>query len=631
MSLEQLHVMNPAQGGIDGNNGDDNLVSTEQSPEDQADVKQLMRKFKAWKKHRDMYSKPWLEYYKLYRGNQWGRGRNTKWKNTEIVNLIWQTVQSSAPMQTDVRPKFVFLPVEPQDMPFAQLVEKISEQDWDKWGWMQTVLEVILDGYIYGTGISSMMYDPTLLYGLGAPVFNSEEPFYIFPDPDCVDMNDEKSEGLIHAYPVTTSKLRAKYPKFADKIRPNVKDWLKAQKSDIKSENFFNFHQSTTMQMPESYLDSTANEDCVEKTLVYEFFLKPNDVEEYSEDDPNEGKRYVVKKKYPNGRHVVVACGIKLEDGDLPYKDLAIPFARYINYCDSRNFWGISEIEALESPQRMFNKILSYALDIVLYCSNPGWIVSNDSDLDTENITNEPGKIWEINPGSEARRIEGSQLPSHFMAILDRLVEWFNDIAGRSEFSQGNAEGGVTAASAIEQLIAASRTRIRQKQRNLDEFLKQVGRQYLNRILEFYTVPRVYRMTDEAGGQYWMKFSVDQRPGVDQMGQPQVDESGQPVMKTAAVMQVSTMEGGKLIQSEPQVIFLNGELDVTVKAGSDLPFEAADKERKALALFDRQIIDAEEVLDQLQYPNKEKVLMRLQEQQQQAAMAQQQAQPEQGV
>jgi hypothetical protein len=80
-------------------------------------------------------------------------------------------------------------------------------------------------------------------------------------------------------------------------------------------------------------------------------------------------------------------------------------------------------------------------------------------------------------------------------------------------------------------------------------------------------------------------------------------------------------------ETETKQILLSGELDIKVQAGSDLPFEAADKERKALALFDRQIIDAEEVLTQLQYPNREKILMRLNERQQLAA---QQAAAQQG-
>jgi hypothetical protein len=143
--------------------------------------------------------------------------------------------------------------------------------------------------------------------------------------------------------------------------------------------------------------------------------------------------------------------------------------------------------------------------------------------------------------------------------------------------------------------------------RNLDCYLKTAGRQWLNRVLENYTAPRVYRMTNLDGSAYFLKFHVDEVE----------DEQGNK-RKQATVHKYD--ERGEV---EIQQVLLNGELDLKVNAGSDLPFEAADKEQKALALFDRQIIDAEEVLNQLQYPNREKILMRLQarQQQQQAQQA----------
>lgn len=615
MTLEQTNMFNPAQtgnsmGGID--------VSNEQSPEVQQDVKQLLQKFKQWKKVRDLYSKPWLDYHGLYRGKQWP-GNRKSWKSGEVVNMIWQAIQSTAPMQTDARPKFIFLPAEPSDLEFSQLIEKVSEQDWDKWGWMQSVLEVILDGYVFGTGISSMKWDQSKLYGIGAPVYISEEPFYIFPDPDCNDFNDEKSEGMFHAYPVTTSKLKADFPKFAKQIKANTKDWLKVKKSEVKSDTFYNFHNSTTMQMPAETYGSTDDDTDLPKTLVIEGFLRPTDVEESVTnevgEDGSEKKVYTAKRRYPKGRHVLIACGILLIDEELPFGDGLVPYSKYVNYCDPRNFWGISEVEALESPQKLFNRILCYAVDIMLYCSNPGWKVSTDADVDTDNLTNQPGEVIEHAPGGTVERFQGAQVPPHFMQILDRLVGWFNDVAGQSEFSRGEAPGGVTAASAIEQLIQASRTRVRQKQRNLDVYLKSVGRQYLNRVLEYYTVPRVYRMTNEDGSPYWLKFNIEKM----------LDDSGDQI--TSAVLQSYNLVDSVVVPGEIQRSYLRGELDVRVQAGSDLPFEAADKERKALALFDRQIIDAEEVLDQIQYPNKEKLLARLAEkQQQQAAMAAQASQ-----
>jgi hypothetical protein len=346
--------------------------------------------------------------------------------------------------------------------------------------------------------------------------------------------------------------------------------------------------------------------------MVFECYLKPKDVEEIVEQNGEE-KIYTVKRKYPNGRYLCIANGAILHDGPLPYADGLIPFAKYVNYVDPRNFWGISEVEQLASPQIILNKIISYTIDVLLLTSNPIWVVDHSADVDTDRLNNIPGAVVEKAPGSEVRRENGPALNPGFLAVIDRMINWFNQTAGNSEFSRGEAPGGVTAASAIEQLISASRTRIRQRQRNLDCYLKNAGRLWMNRVLEFYTVPRVYRMTNKDGSQYFLKFHISD-----------VDVNGEQ-KKQATIHQYDPNQQGQYNENVKTII-LNGDLDISIRAGSDLPFEAADKERRALALFDRKIIDAYEVLDQLQYPNKDQILQRMTEREQQAAQAAAEAQ-----
>ena len=238
---------------------------------------------------------------------------------------------------------------------------------------------------------------------------------------------------------------------------------------------------------------------------------------------------------------------------------------------------------------------------------NPIWIVDSNSEVDTDNLANIPGSVVEKNPGTEVRRESGVALNPSMFGLLDRLVNWFNDVAGQSEFSQGDAPGGVTAASAIEQLIRASRQRIRQKQRNLDTYMKEAGIQYMNRVFQYYTVPKIYKITNADGSQMFRKFRIDK------------DQEGN---RMAVISDFEQTPRG-MIESPERKLILKGNLDVRVTTGSELPFDVADNERKALALFDRGVIDAEEVLTRIEYPNKEKVLERMR----QAMAAQQAAQP----
>ena len=464
-----------------------------------------------------------------------------------------------------------------------------------------------------------MTYDPSLDFGIGAAVYKSEDPFHCYPDPDCNDINDSESRGFWYVRPVTTSRLKAKYPKFAKQIKGDIVDFISKEKTNIKN-SMGSDYQNTDKQMPEYVIGQTCSYDTkIEKTLVFEAFLKPSDVEEIEEtetdDNGMESKKYTIKKKYPNGRHIVIANGLLLLDEDeLPYEDGLIPYSKYNNYILPREFFGVSEIEQLKPSQVVFNKILAFALDSMALMGNPIWI-SDDPNLDTDNLTNKPGMVVPKTPGSTVTREMGVPLNPGFMQILDRIVGWFNDQAGQSEFSRGNTEGAVTAASAIEQLISASRQRVRQKQRNLDEYLKTVGRQYANRVFQFYSVPKIYRITNDDGSELFMKMSVETREG----------DNGEAV-RVAKVAPFNQTEKGELVQGEERELIIKGNFDIRVKTGSDLPFEAADKERKALALYDRQIIDAEEVLDQINMPNKEKILQRLAEREQMLMQQQQQQQ-----
>jgi hypothetical protein len=607
-------TMHSTKDGVDNVvNKATNEGSSSISSEEQALVKMVMKKFNQFKKVRNRYDKNWMNFYKLFRGAQWS-GNRPKWKNSEIINLIFPTIQSQIPLQTDSRPKFNFLPTEPTDAEFAAIMDKVGECDWDKYNWMDVLFSVLLDGYVFGSGVSSMGYNPGAEFGVGAPVYQDEEPLYCYPDPECQDVNDPNSEGFFHVKPTPTARVRRDYPQRADEIKPDIKDWVKQEKTSLKQDDFGIMY--TDRDMPESGYQTHADDGNIPRTLVFHYYSKPDDVEQDVEEKEDGKKVYTARKKYPKGRYLVVASGIVLRDGPLPFEDGLIPFSKYDNYKLPREFWGISEIEQLESPQRIFNKILCFALDSLVYAGNPIWVIDTSSDVDEETLSNIPGAIVQKTPGSEVRREPGVQLNPSFLQVLDRLITWFNDAAGNSEFSKGQAPGSVTAASAIEQLISASRTRIRQKQRNLDTYMRTVGRQYANRIFEFYKAPRVYRITGQDGAQKFFKFNTASEP----------DETGSN-QRVAYYQEYEPNEGGQQVPGEVRKMIIMGDFDIRVSTGSDLPFEAADKERKALALFDRQIIDAEEVLDQLNYPNKDKILARMQQlqiQAQQQAMAQQQ-------
>lgn len=211
---------------------------------------------------------------------------------------------------------------------------------------------------------------------------------------------------------------------------------------------------------------------------------------------------------------MVIAGGILLEKEENPWEDGKFPWARFVNYVDPRQFWGISEIEQLRETQKLKNKVISFALDVLTLMGNPIWIVDDASGVDTDNLTNQPGLVVEKAAGSEVRREEGVQLQPWVLQLLEVISRQYDDIAGQSDLTKGVGSPD-NSGYAIDLLQQAQQTRLRQKSRNLDAYMQNLGQLYASRIFQFYSIPRVIRMTENQEASKYFKFHIDTRPVLD--------------------------------------------------------------------------------------------------------------------
>lgn len=595
--------------------------------DEQRAIKLVERLYSKAKRHRSMYDRNWPKYYRLFRGKQWDSPRPS-YRHAEIVNHIFKSIQSTVPIQMDSRPRFEFLPEEPQDFELAEILNQAAESDWVRNNWSLQFLEVLYDANFYGAGISSLLYDKDGNYKAGKLCYESADPIYFFPDPDAHDVN--KNCGfVVHAEPMDVSKIKRKYPKYAQFIKPDITD-LSGNGKDLDRER---------RQMPnDNFAVHTADlSDPADKdrALLITCWIAPEFlVDDYEEierktDNPDGtfSVEYIQKARWPKGRKVVICGKVLLENDENPNDDSLIPFQRLLNYVLPREFWGISEVEQLEGPQKTFNKLLNFALDVLTLMGNPIWIVDTSADIDTDNLVSKPGLVVEKAPGSEVRREEGVQLQPYVLQLAEKMVEWFDSVSGSQDVSRGVQPTGITAASAISSLQEAAQTRLRQKSRNGDYYLQDLGSQWLSRTFQYRTAPEMYRLTGKDGVEKYFRMHVEHYEKTEER------EEVDPVTGEVAIAQVPTGEmgkrmvvqpygeGGKLDITQQKVYEIRGKFDVRVSTGSSLPFAKAEKEQKSLNLFDRGIIDAEEVLKNLDYPNWQAVLQRMTEKQQAAAEA----------
>lgn len=602
--------------------------------EEKKDIKLINKLYGKAKAHRKKYDEHWPDYYKMFRGKQWKEARPS-YRHAEVINFIFQAIQSTVPIMTDARARWDFLPQEPGDIEIAKILSEVSESDWERGNWLMKLSENIYDSHFYGTGLGEMGFNPKARGGTGAITFKSKDVMYVFPDPAAKDFNDEERSCryVIDAEPVDIETLKREYPKHREYIKPDLEDLTQADKTDLDQVRYKSPVDTRTVLEGSSAKESGSRDQALKITLwTYsdEFVEEEKAISDVSGEqqiDPVTGKpkvEYVQRLKYPNGRKLVLAGGCLVEGNENPYDDGLLPFGRLVNYILPREFWGMSEVEQLQSPQKIFNKLVSFSLDVLTLMGNPIWVVGTGSGVDTDNLFNRPGLVVEADDITQVKREEGVQLQPYVLQLIDRMQTWFQDISGRGDVTQGVNPAGVTAASAITQLQEAANTRIRQKSRNLDAYLQSMGQLYKNRVFQFYRSPQIIRLTNNQNAQKYFKFHIEhvKDPAT---GEPAMTQAGQPQYKATVRNFTQAPDGTYAEDLQAKEYLIRGDFDVRVATGSSLPFAKAEKVKLAETLFDRGAIDELELLQAAEYPNYEAVWQRVSERREQKMQQEAQA------
>lgn len=569
------------------------------------------------RKYRKRYDANFHEYYQQYRGKQW-KEKRPSYRNSEVLNFIFAEIETSIPILTDTRPDIEYIPEDPSDFQFAEIITKVVSSKWDRDLYAKILTDGIKDSLLYGTSISYVPWKQSMAYGLGDFDFVTIDPGYFYPDPNIRDnINDDYCEFVVHVEPMSVGKVKLMWP---DKAKYVTADSNSVIESSAANRNI---DDNLTLKSPidsrvlvsdgSSYIRDTTNQ-----VLVITDWMKSDEIveERLEEVDPDSGEireAFQTKLKYPTGRRIIIANGVLLEDGPNPYEDGKFPFAALIDHNLPREFWGIGEIENLKSPQQIINKVFSYMLDVLTIMGNPIWIVDTNAGIDTDTLTNRPGGIVEKNPGSEVRREAGVQLQPFIMELFQTLYgNVISKLGANSEVSNGIAPSANTSGFQIQLLQEAAQTKLRAKSRNIEYFLRDVGDLFLCRILQFYDQPRIIRLTNDQQGAQYFKFHVEKRPD------PANPNS---TVSYGVVRELAAGPDGQVIEGNPQEYAIKGRLDVKITTGTTLPFAKAERQKRAQELYQLGIIDAEEYLDQIEYPNKEKIIEKLKQRQAAAAQA----------
>ena len=217
-------------------------------------------------------------------------------------------------------------------------------------------------------------------------------------------------------------------------------------------------------------------------------------------------ERYTAPTKdFPDGKLEIVASGLLLYEGPLPYLNgergtRVFPFVKQDCLRVPGNFYGISVVDRLVPVQRAYNAVRNRKHELLNRLSM-GVVTVEDGSLDTDELAEEgisPGKILVYRQGGKApEMLECGEIPKEFQKEEEWLEKEFTLISGVSDLSQNSMPSSVTSASGLRLLLNEDNARISVTTENLCEAMKEVGRHILRLYKAFAGNARLMTLSGE--------------------------------------------------------------------------------------------------------------------------------------
>lgn len=574
----------------------------------------------------------WRRFDKIYRSQQWFDSIPDD-RSTPVLNFTFALIRSLIPRLTDNSPEVIVKPrVSEKDSQLADILGTVLQHLWYTNRMQEEkITEIALHMLKYGTAIEKTVWNPDAWDGIGEVEYHVIHPMNFYPDPRAYSIPDMEYYFIRMAKPMEYFLRR--WPEKGTYVVPD-NDWMMSEE-----------------------LEGRAKDTGEEAATLMEYCFKDKD-----------GNICIM---YYAGNVVLDIIGGEYDEdyeeeaGGIPvYMHNKFPVARFIDYHAEKEFWGIGEIEIIDMLQQLINAYEAQIVDNTRLMGNAQWVVNKTlSGLDESDayvFDNTPGRvIFTHNDG--VRREPGVAIQPHIPDHLEKLIEWMEQILGVHDVVQGRRPIGVRAASAIIALQEASSIRVREKASNMGAAIRHMSEQAISLVLEFYDEPRIVRLVGET-----IPMTLDIRevlterllddayeagllPPVEEtfaqpdmgMGQmqmlpegPQMAPEGQMGMDMGGGMgmDIGMPPVAPEMAQEPMMPQLDEEqmqqivdeikfpdFDIEVKVGPSIPYSQALLYEEAKEFYQLGVIDRKAVLEVTNFPNKEEILLRM-EQQEQAAM-----------
>ena len=561
------------------------------TPDEQRTVNGIVQLFQNARSHRNALLPRWNECYRMLTNRQWDMAKRAAWLPSPQIPEIFPIIRTLVAWQMDMKFRTAVSPAAVPNtdlanylLTIAQDLEYALNASWQanteerEWGM------IAWDGLVYGTGFAKTCWENDLAGGLGDAKTRHVSPFCLYPDPNATSLDDMLY--MVEARNMSLQELDYRYPGAAAAFStssgityevdepPSILDMLGTRPKS----QFGNPAALPPATGVGQWNRPTTNPHYpsvdMPRITVLECWLKEHT---YS-DVTDIHTKQTVRRAHASWRVVVVANNRVLmdESAEAIWTHGGHPYSRYQPIDFNAEFWGISLVELLISPQKCLNRILAAIQHNVELSGNPLWLDQSVSGRQ-QNINNKPGQRIQIDISDQRT---GWQPPPPINAAAQQLVDFLlkrmEAISGMTALLKGTAPGGRPSGGVVDQMAEASHVGVRAMLRQIEYALADAFRKKAALVVENYTAPRMVSIAGSEGANSFraLKSRHFLVPGTD---------------------------GSVPIQYQ-----------LIVDAGSRHHVSRQMRENRAVQLFAMELIDELAALTEMDFPNAVQVAQRVQ-------------------
>lgn len=436
---------------------------------------------------------------------QKGNPADDKWTSAWLFNVIMgkHADAIAAYPAPSVRPR------EPDDRIEARMLSSVLPVILEQNDFEEVYSDSQWTKLKQGTLIWHVKWDSSKLNGIGDISVQPVDILSFFWEPGVKDI--QKSKNVFLTELVDNDILLAKYPELEGKLKSggniqqqyNTDDPISTDNKTMVVDWYYKKYQNGKMVL---HFAKFVGDTVLQAT--------ENDTEQ----------RYA-PSMMPDGSMMGQSVGKPMAETGL-YEDGEYPFVVDALFPVEGSIAGYGYIDIGKSTQEQIDRMNQAIVKNAIMNASPRWFKRSDGAVNEEEFADwtKPFVHVDGNLGQDSLLpITVNQLSGNYITILQNKIEELKWTTGNTDVNNGQTASGVTAASAIAALQEASGRSSRDSTKSAYRAYARMIRMVIERIRQFYDLPRQFRIVGERGAEEFVQYSnqgLKMQTLIGQDGQP---------------------------------------------------------------------------------------------------------------